>query len=84
LPSPDVLETLSGTTVLRTDHHGWIAFRTDGESLGIEVERMGAEGNPVDSARGFCPADRGDRDGSEPRGDLASDPGRLSPLHSRP
>jgi len=44
LPSPEVLATLAGTTVLRTDHHGWIAFRTDGESLWMEVERMGAEG----------------------------------------
>ncbi len=46
LPSPEVLETLKGTTVLRTDHHGWIAFRTDGQSLWVEVERRGAEEQP--------------------------------------
>ena len=32
--------------VLRTDHHGWIAFRTDGQSLWVEVERRGAEEQP--------------------------------------
>ena len=41
LPSPEVLKVLDGTTVLRTDRSGWIAFRTDGERLWVEVERPG-------------------------------------------
>ncbi len=39
LPSPEVLEALQGITVLRTDLNGWIAFRTDGERLWVEVEQ---------------------------------------------
>jgi competence protein ComEC len=39
LPSPEVLEALEGTTVLRTDRNGWIEFRTDGDWLWVEVER---------------------------------------------
>ena len=39
LPSPEVLAALDGTTVLRTALSGWIALRTDGERLWVEVER---------------------------------------------
>lgn len=39
LPSPEVLDALQGITVLRTDLNGWIAFRTDGERLWVEVEQ---------------------------------------------
>jgi competence protein ComEC len=38
-PSPEVLEVLAGTTILRTDRNGWIGFRTNGESLWIEILR---------------------------------------------
>ena len=44
LPSPEVIEALAGTTVLRTDRNGWIEFRTDGQRLWVEVERRGADG----------------------------------------
>lgn len=40
LPSPAVLRSLQGTTVLRTDIHGWIEIKTDGERLWVEVERV--------------------------------------------
>jgi competence protein ComEC len=40
LPSPDVLDSLTGTTVLRTDLHGWIELTSDGENLWVEVERL--------------------------------------------
>jgi competence protein ComEC len=39
LPSLEVLESLAGITVLRTDLHGWIEIRTDGEGMWVEVER---------------------------------------------
>jgi competence protein ComEC len=39
LPSPAVLETLAGTTVLRTDVNGWIQLTSDGNQLWVEVER---------------------------------------------
>ena len=39
LPSPETLETLSGTTLLRTDLNGWIELTSDGQSLWVEVER---------------------------------------------
>jgi competence protein ComEC len=39
LPSPEVLDTLAGRTVLRTDEHGWIELISDGERLWAEVER---------------------------------------------
>jgi beta-lactamase superfamily II metal-dependent hydrolase len=39
LPSPTVLEALEGTTVLRTDLHGWVELTSDGEHLWVEVER---------------------------------------------
>jgi competence protein ComEC len=39
LPSPEVLDALRDTTVLRTDLHGWIELTSDGEQLWVEVER---------------------------------------------
>jgi competence protein ComEC len=39
LPSPVVLEALTGTTVLRTDVNGWIHVSTDGQKMWTEVER---------------------------------------------
>jgi competence protein ComEC len=39
LPSPTVLEALEGTTVLRTDLHGWVELTSDGKQLWAEVER---------------------------------------------
>ncbi|MCX6070058.1 MAG: MBL fold metallo-hydrolase, partial [Chloroflexi bacterium] len=39
LPSPEVLDALEVITTLRTDLNGWIAFRTDGERLWVEVEQ---------------------------------------------
>jgi competence protein ComEC len=39
LPSPAVLSELEGTTVLRTDQHGWIEWTSDGVRVWIEVER---------------------------------------------
>jgi competence protein ComEC len=39
LPDPRVLEALQGTTVLRTDRHGWIHCASDGKRLWVEVER---------------------------------------------
>jgi competence protein ComEC len=39
LPSPAVLQSLQGITVLRTDLNGWIELKTDGKGLQMEVER---------------------------------------------
>jgi competence protein ComEC len=39
LPSQEVLQTLEGMTLLRTDLNGWIEIRTDGERMWVEVER---------------------------------------------
>ncbi len=39
LPSPEVLEALQGTTLLRTDLNGWIELTSDGERMWVEVER---------------------------------------------
>ncbi len=39
LPDWRVLEALDGTTLLRTDQHGWIHCFSDGENLWVEVER---------------------------------------------
>jgi len=39
LPSEEVLQSLGGITVLRTDIHGWIHLSTDGEGMWVEVER---------------------------------------------
>ena len=44
LPSPEVLEVLDGTTVLRTDLNGWIELMSDGEQLWVEVERSPSVG----------------------------------------
>ncbi len=39
LPDPRVLAALQGTTILRTDLHGWIHCVSDGIRLWVEVER---------------------------------------------
>lgn len=39
LPDEALLESLSGTTLLRTDLNGWIRISTDGEQVWLEVER---------------------------------------------
>jgi competence protein ComEC len=39
LPSLEVLDTLQGRNILRTDINGWIDITTDGERLWAEVER---------------------------------------------
>ena len=39
LPAQDVLDSLDGYSVLRTDHSGWITVITDGESMRVETER---------------------------------------------
>jgi hypothetical protein len=39
LPSQNVLDSLDGYSLLRTDRNGWIAIITDGETMRIEVER---------------------------------------------
>lgn len=36
---PQVLDTLQGYTLLRTDQNGWIELTTDGEQILVEVER---------------------------------------------
>jgi competence protein ComEC len=38
-PSEEVLQSLEGITILRTDLHGWIHLSTDGEKMWVEVER---------------------------------------------
>lgn len=38
LPARSVLDSLSGTTLLRTDRDGWIRLSTDGAGLWVEVE----------------------------------------------
>jgi competence protein ComEC len=39
LPSQDVLDSLDGYSLLRTDRSGWIQVITDGESMRVETER---------------------------------------------
>jgi competence protein ComEC len=39
LPSEDVLDSLDGYSLLRTDRSGWIQVITDGESMRVETER---------------------------------------------
>ena len=38
LPDAEVILSLEGTTLLRTDVHGWIELITDGEHMWVEVE----------------------------------------------
>jgi hypothetical protein len=38
-PSPETLEAMQGSTLLRTDRSGWIELTTDGEMMWVEVER---------------------------------------------
>jgi hypothetical protein len=39
-PAPEMLETVQGFTLLRTDRNGWIELTTDGEQLWVEVEKL--------------------------------------------
>jgi len=39
LPSPEVLQSVNGYSLLRTDRNGWIKLSTDGHSLWLETER---------------------------------------------
>jgi len=39
LPSQDVLDSLEGYSLLRTDRSGWISVSTDGNEMRVEVER---------------------------------------------
>jgi competence protein ComEC len=39
LPSEDVLDSLDGYSLLRTDRSGWITVITDGETMRVETER---------------------------------------------
>ena len=39
LPDQSVLDSLAGTTLLRTDRNGWIQITTDGVGLWVEVEK---------------------------------------------
>jgi competence protein ComEC len=39
LPSQEVLDSLEGYSFLRTDRNGWIHISTDGNELGVDVER---------------------------------------------
>jgi competence protein ComEC len=38
-PDPQVLDSLKGYNMLRTDKNGWIEISTDGEQMWVEVER---------------------------------------------
>ncbi len=44
LPSPEVLHALGGTSILRTDEHGWISLATDGTNLWVETEHSELDG----------------------------------------
>jgi competence protein ComEC len=39
LPDPGLLNQFAGTTLLRTDEHGWVHLQTDGERLWVTVEK---------------------------------------------
>ena len=39
LPAQDVLDSLKGYSLLRTDRSGWISVTTDGKKMRVEVER---------------------------------------------
>jgi competence protein ComEC len=39
LPSPDVLDSLDGYSLLRTDRSGWIQVTTDGDTMSVTTER---------------------------------------------
>ncbi len=39
LPAQSVLDSLAGTTLLRTDRNGWITLSTDGVGLWVDVEK---------------------------------------------
>jgi beta-lactamase superfamily II metal-dependent hydrolase len=39
LPAQDVLDSLEGYSLLRTDRSGWISVITDGRQMRVQVER---------------------------------------------
>jgi hypothetical protein len=39
LPAEELLESLEGYSLLRTDRSGWISVITDGYEMRVEVER---------------------------------------------
>jgi competence protein ComEC len=39
LPDPNVLDSLRGITLLRTDRNGWVQLATDGTKLWVEAEK---------------------------------------------
>jgi beta-lactamase superfamily II metal-dependent hydrolase len=40
LPSPETIDALNGTNLLRTDVNGWIELTTDGRQMWVNVERV--------------------------------------------
>jgi hypothetical protein len=38
-PAPEMLETVQGYTLLRTDYNGWIELTTDGEQMWVRAAR---------------------------------------------
>jgi beta-lactamase superfamily II metal-dependent hydrolase len=40
LPAQEVLESLEGYSLLRTDRSGWISIITDGKEMRVEAERV--------------------------------------------
>ena len=40
MPDSEVLETLNGFSLLRTDENGWIEITTDGTQMWVNVERQ--------------------------------------------
>jgi len=47
LPNEEVLESLEGYSLLRTDRSGWISVITDGNEMRVEVERGAAQPTPT-------------------------------------
>jgi competence protein ComEC len=39
LPDREVLDALTGTTLLRTDQNGWVHIATDGQKMWVETEQ---------------------------------------------
>jgi beta-lactamase superfamily II metal-dependent hydrolase len=39
MPDPEVLESIKGYQLLRTDQNGWIEITTDGQRMWVNVER---------------------------------------------
>jgi competence protein ComEC len=47
LPHQEVLDSLEGYSMLRTDHSGWISVITNGDEMRVEVERGNNEPTPT-------------------------------------